>query len=184
MEQDRRKWNQRYRSRSYPETASGIVRRFAPAARAGRALDIAAGNGRNALYLARIGFRVDAVDISDQAVNALASRHPMVRAIRTDLDRYELPQRSFQLIVNIHFLKRRLFPQIIEALLPGGVLIFETFVASDLAESGPTRQDHLLRENELLHAFLPLNIRYYREKTETTGRGRRRIASLVARKPF
>jgi SAM-dependent methyltransferase len=153
-------------------------------ARVGRALDLAAGNGRNAFHLARLGFRVDAIDISDEAVQSLVGRHPMVQAIRADLDRYDLPERTFQLIVNTHFLDRRLFPHIMDALLPGGVLIFETFIASDAVERGPSHRDHLLMENELLHAFFPLGIRYYREMTKETEQGRRRIASLVARKPF
>lgn len=66
MEKDRRKRNAKYGAMEADETPAEIVIRFAPMAnKGGRALDIAAGCGRHALFLAGLGFGVDAVDISE-----------------------------------------------------------------------------------------------------------------------
>lgn len=184
MDADRKKWNRKYREGAGPASPSATVERFWSLAPPGRALDIAAGNGRNALFLAEKGFTVDAVDISDVAVDALKGRHPEVHPIQADLDTWEIPQSRYSLILNIRFLSRRLFPYIREALLPGGVLIVETFLESPGEEDHFSRRDFLLRENELLHAFLPLRIRHYAEReSRDAPHGPSREAALVAVKP-
>lgn len=183
-ESDREKWNRKYRAGEGPETASEIVRRFRSLAPPGRALDIAAGGGRNALFLAETGMTVDAVDISDVAVEGLTGRHPLVHPIRANLDSWEIPENRYALVLNIRYLNRRLFPYIREALVPGGVLIAETFLESPGEETDFSRRDFLLRENELLHGFLSLRIRYYAEReSRAAPRGPRREAVLVAAKP-
>jgi SAM-dependent methyltransferase len=182
LEKDRLKWNRRYRDRAEPGEASGIVVRFCDLARPGPALDIAAGMGKNALYLADRGFSVAAVDVSDVAMNALAGRHPQVSARCRDLDTWDIPKKRYHLIVNTHYLNRRLFPQIIDGLIRGGTLIFETFIHGPSGGPGPTCRDYLLRENELLHGFLALRILHYAEQTEETDEGTLETASLVARK--
>jgi SAM-dependent methyltransferase len=182
MESDRKRWNRRYRERESPEAPAAIVREFFPLAAPGRALDIAAGTGRNARFLAERGFTVDAVDISDVAADRLRGLHPRVNAIRADLDRYTIAGERYQLVVNIRFLLRRLFPYLVEGLAPGGLLIFETFIEAPPGGDGPANRDYLLRENELLHAFLSLRILWYREQEEQGEGGPYRIASLVARR--
>ncbi len=184
MDADREKWNRKYRKGAGPEAPSGIVERFWTLAPPGRALDIAAGNGRNALFLAEKGFAVDAVDISDVAVDQLKGRHPDVSPLQADLDTWEIPENRYGIILNIRFLSRRLFPYIREALIPGGVLIAETFLESPGEENHFSRRDFLLRENELLHGFLALRIRYYAERdSRDAPHGPSREAVLVADKP-
>ena len=181
MKQDREKWNKKYAEETYPEDVSAIVKRYWHLAPKGRALDIASGMGRNSLFLAERGFDVDAVDISDRATDDLAKRHPEIRAIRADLDQFEIPRSTYGLILNIRFLNRRLFPQIIEGLVPGGILIFETGMESPEKKSETIRRDYLLRENELLHAFLALKIVCYQEREpENNERQFPKVASLVA----
>ena len=183
MISDRLKWNEKYRRQEYPAEPAAVVKEFCRLATGRRALDIAAGNGRHSLYLAGQGFRVDAVDISDAGLAMFAGRHPAVRIICADLDRFDVPAGRYDLIVDVLYLNRRLFPQICEGLAPGGILIFETLVAApgSAAEEGHCR-DYLLRENELLHAFLSLNVLYYREAGETGREGERIMAALVAMK--
>jgi SAM-dependent methyltransferase len=150
--------------------------RFAPLATTGRALDIAAGTGRNATYLAGKGFLVDALDISEVGLRKTVGRFENLRPVCVDLDTYDIARDTYDLIIDINYLQRRLFPQIIEGLKPGGVLIFETFVIGH--PSGGQRphcRDYLLRPNELLRAFLPLHIYYYREIEEEQNH----VASLV-----
>ena len=169
MEKDRIKWNAKYSKKPEKEEPSQAVSRFFSMADPGRALDIACGTGKNALFLARQGFIVDAVDISDVALQKISGRHPQVNPICADLDLFQIPVNRYSLIINIRFLNRRLFPYIREGLTKNGVLIFESYLEMPNPENKnsdtwqPSCRDYLLRENELLHAFLSLKIRFYRE---------------------
>lgn len=180
MLQDRLKWNEKYQSQSYPDKPAAIVKVNANLARGKNALDIAAGNGRNALFLARQGFVVDAVDIADTGLAQFAGKHSGIQPICADLDDYDIRANRYDLIVNIKYLNRRLFPYIREGLAPGGVLIFETFLESQHpAMDQPGCRDYLLRENELLHSFLSLRIVCYKEAKDEKDAEVARLASLV-----
>ncbi len=142
---------------------------------AGRALDVACGRGRNALELARMGFRVDAVDCDRDALAEVAGRAAAeglaVQAIERDLEREpNLPQPPYRVIVNINFLQRTLVGPLVAALAPGGLLLFETFTR---ACTRPMRPGYLLEPNELLRAFADLTVLRYREGP---------VAGLVARR--
>ncbi len=181
---DRIHWNEKYRKQDSPREAAEVVRRFAVLAPGRRALDVAAGNGRNALFLAGQGFTVDAVDISEVGLSRFAGKHPRVRPVCVDLDGFDIPRERYDLIVNILYVNRRLFPGLREGLRPGGVLIFESLLEpSDPSAAAGRRRDYYLRENELLHSFLSLHVLLYRElETENAGEETRRLASLVARR--
>ena len=180
MLQDRLKWNEKYQSESYPEEPAAIVKDYTMLARGKKALDIAAGNGRNALFLAHQGFSVDAVDISDSGLQLFAAKHPNVYPICADLDDFDIPIRRYDLIINIKFLNRRLFPYIREGLAPGGILIFQTFLGTPNSGSRqPACQDYLLQTNELLHAFLSLRILLYEESEEQNNQETVNLASLI-----
>jgi SAM-dependent methyltransferase len=180
MHQDRLKWNEKYQSGEYPDEPAQIVRQYANLSSGKTALDIAAGNGRNALFLARQSFVVDAVDIADTGLAQFAGKHPGIQPICADLDDFDIPASRYDLIVNIKYLNRRLFPYIREGLAPGGVLIFETFLdSSNPAKGQPSCQDYLLRENELLHAFLSLKIVSYQEAKDEEDAEAAWLASLV-----
>ncbi len=181
MLQDRQKWNKRYQTEEYPQEPAIIVKKYAKLARGKKALDIAAGNGRNALFLADQGFVVDAIDIADAGLALFSRKHRRIHTICADLDTYDIRANHYDLIVNIKFLNRRLFPHIEAGLTPGGVLIFETLI--DISAPGqhpPEHADYYLRQNELLHAFISLNILLYRETETKTDDDRTWLASLVA----
>jgi len=181
MFSDRVRWNEKYRRKGYPEEPSAIVKSFSGMVQPTMALDIAAGNGRNALYLAGQGFTVDAVDISDEGLSFLRGRHPAIQSICVDLDTFDIPTGRYGLIIDILYLNRRLFPQIREGLRPGGLLIFETLLQPPGgAEHSEHGRDYLLRENELLHSFLSLRILHYHEDRHSSPESGRRLASLVA----
>jgi len=178
--QDRERWNQKYLSGfSAEKEPSEIVKNFYHLAKVGRVLDIAAGLGRNSLFLAEKGFTVDAVDVSDVAIEKLKTLHPNINPIHQDLKIYRPEKDKYDLIININFLERILFPYIKEALKKDGVLIFETFL-----EGSPSKNsDFLLRKNELLHSFLSLEIVYYQEKEVITCKNEKACkAYLVATK--
>lgn len=182
MLHDRLKWNKRYQTEKQSPRPSVIVKKYAPLACGQRALDIAAGNGRNSLFLANQGFVVDAIDIADAGLALFSGKHPNVNPICTDLDQFDICANRYDLIVNIKFLKRRLFPDIIAGLAPGGLLIFQTLLQSSPGDHMRDHADYYLRSNELLHAFLTLNILLYREISNKTNGDTTWLASLVARK--
>jgi SAM-dependent methyltransferase len=180
MHSDRIKWNRKYSNGDYPNRTAAVVKAFCGLASRLRALDIAAGNGRNAIFLARKGFRVDALDISDEGLRLFAGQHPNLRPACVDLDRYELAVDRYGLILNIKYLNRRLFPQVLRALIAGGVFIAETFFRpAGYQAPRPFCPDHLLEPNELLHAFLDLEIVYYREEPTAAAKEPYPLATLV-----
>ena len=150
-------------------------------------MDLAAGRGANALFLAQKGHSVFATDISDVALANVAYRHTRLHAICLDLDVWDIPDNFFDLIINIRYLNRRLFPQIITGLKSEGVVIIQTYLNVDPKHrsSRPFCRDYLLHPNELLHAFLPLHLIYFREDLHTPDGKRGCQASLVAvKKPL
>jgi SAM-dependent methyltransferase len=168
-------WDARYRSAAesrLPEPAS-IVRELLPLLPSGPALDIACGTGRHTLFLAARHQHVTAVDWSGK------SPHGGIDLVHADLERLELPESSFELILCLQYLQRSLFPQILRGLRHGGMLLFETFTQSQLEfADGPRNPEHLLEAGELRTAFPGLKVIFYRELRAGQG-----IASLVARKP-
>lgn len=184
MKEDRVKWNEKYRNRqTASESPAQIVKQFYRLAPEGKVLDIAAGTGKNSLFLAENGFSVDAVDISEVALKHLAGKHPQVHPICADLDTFDIPQNRYSLILNLRFLSRRLFPYIREGLIHGGILIFESYLEGPGEDyCRPSCRDYLLRENELLHGFLSMRILYYQETKIPEQKEFCHVASLAAMK--
>jgi SAM-dependent methyltransferase len=137
--------------------------------REGRALDVACGRGRHARWLAERGLTTLAVDRNADSVQdvndvARASGLPL-RADVLDLEAggHPLPRSTFDVIVVIHYLHRPLFGALIDALAPGGVLVYETFTVAQAARGKPTNPDFLLRPGELIELVRPLEILASRE---------------------
>ena len=183
MTTDKERWNHRHVDRPISTEVAEIVKKFSATAKVGKALDIAAGVGRNTHFLADKGFLVDAVDYSDIAL-AKIKDIATINKVEADLDAYVFERDAYDLIVNCNYLDRRHFPMIKEGLKEGGLLIYETFImTSGEGYHQPSNLDFVLRNNELLHAFLSLDIIYYEEKDALNNRGEKvRIASLVAKK--
>ncbi len=157
--------------------------------RPGRALDLACGRGRNAVYLAREGFRVEAWDRDAQALEELRSITESLglTAITTrpvDLEQApEIPPASFDLITVFYYLQRDLASQIVRALKPGGILVYETFLIDNHERfNHPRRREFCLNHNELLSLFGGLRVLAYREGALVPDRGPF-TAALVAQRP-
>lgn len=180
---DKTRWNYKHQNVPMPMTPSAIVVEHVHRATHKRALDIACGIGRNSRYLAQLGYEVDAVDISDYALSQIQPSE-MIHTFETDLTQYIIAPNHYDLIVNINYLERKLFPSIIEGLKKGGVLIFETFIkAHDEGYSNPANPHFLLQSNELLHEFRELKVLFYEERDDVNMQGEKvKIASYVGKK--
>ncbi|HEY8132115.1 MAG TPA: methyltransferase domain-containing protein, partial [Thermoanaerobaculia bacterium] len=120
------RWNERYRSGelgpSHPAPVLVEAARLLPP---GRALDLACGAGRNALFLVEQGWSVVAVDGSPVIVEKIRELHPRIDVLLIDLERERLPfdQASFDMVCLINFLHRPLFTETQRFIRPGGVIV-------------------------------------------------------------
>jgi SAM-dependent methyltransferase len=151
-------WNMAIRPRHSPDDAHGAsppsdwVRRFAPLVRpAGPVLDVACGSGRHSRFFLALGHPVTAVD---RAPDRLAELSGLAGAERVEADLeagpWPLAERTFAAVVVTNYLFRPLFPTLLAALEPGGVLIYETFARGNARFGRPANPDHLLAPGELL----------------------------------
>ncbi len=133
----------------------------------GLALDVAAGTGRNAIFLAERGFRVVAIDISpialDEARRRAEKKSLAISWQQADLEQIKLPQDAYDLIVNLNYLQRSLFPQIRKALKTDGRVIFETYLIDQQTIGHPKNPAYLVNHNELLEQFRDFRVLYYHE---------------------
>lgn len=123
--------------------------------RGGLVLDLAAGGGRHAALLRRRGFRVVAADREIAALEARFRDDPDVAIRALDLEdggAWRLGE-GFDGIVAANYFHRPLFPALIEALAPGGAVLYETFMAGNERFGKPSNPDFLLKPGELLAAF-------------------------------
>ncbi len=152
----------------------------------GRALDIAMGGGRNAIYLAGKGFSVDGIDISAdrvaEAVKKARSRGLSLNGLVADLEAgYRIAPETYDAIICFHYLQRSLFASIRDGLKPGGVLLYETFTIDQPRFGKPTNPAFLLRHGELREAFKDLEcLRYW----EGIVGHRKAVARFIGRKRY
>lgn len=165
----RDKWNARYKASNSRVTGARVLeenQHLLPAS--GKALDVACGLGGNALLMARHGLSVDACDISDVAINALQSQSNSeglsIHASVTDIDLNPPAADQYDVIVVSYFLSRSLFPALIAALRPGGLLFYQTFSRSKVSDRGPQNPSYRLADQELLSLVAGCHVLVYREE--------------------
>jgi SAM-dependent methyltransferase len=148
----------------------------------GKAIDIAGGIGRQAIWLAERGWRVTLTDISEVGIakarentGALESK---IRFEVRDCSSFSAGDERYDLVMVFFYLQREIFPQLIKAIHPGGLLVYKTYtLLHPKFGRGPTHPMHLLEENELLRAFPGLEVLHYHETIRDRG-----VAELVGRK--
>jgi len=149
----------------------------------GRALDVASGSGRVALYFAARGLATLAVDVSVEglrrASDAAARAGLALETRALDLESQPLPEGPFAAIGVFHYLQRDLFPELAERLAPGGVLACEIATVRNLERHAKPSKRFLLESNELLRLCGPLEIVDYREGWF----GDSHLARILARRP-
>lgn len=161
MESDRLRWNERYHGDGYlmGGAPSAFLKESLPLITGHvpgrRALDLACGEGRNAIFLAKSGFSVTGVDISDTALakaeRRAAAEGVEIEWINADLEGVVIPRR-FDLILNINFLLRDLFGACVASLSSGGLLLVET-IMSGAGAPVPHNPAYLLQPGELERMF-------------------------------
>jgi SAM-dependent methyltransferase len=137
---------------SHSDTPSAWVERWARLiARGGRVLDVACGTGRHARWLAARGYQVDALD-RDATALATLSGVPGVNPRHADIEMGPWPceRGVYAGVVVANYLHRPLFPELLGALAPAGVLIYETFAVGNERFGKPSNPAFLLRPGELL----------------------------------
>jgi 2-polyprenyl-3-methyl-5-hydroxy-6-metoxy-1,4-benzoquinol methylase len=190
LKADQERWDERFSGKGFAfgKEANPFLRRHIKFLPKGKALDIAAGEGRNAVFLAQHGFEVDAVDISEMALRKtrkLAREMGVkIHTSLTDLDSYQVEKEKYDLVANFYFLKRRLIPKIKYGLKKGGRVIFETYTLEQrtLATGGPKQAKYFLKPNELLKLFKDFRVLFYREGIFKERGRRKAVASLIAQK--
>lgn len=154
----------------------------------GPVIDIACGDGHNGIYLAARGFSVILADRSAEAL-AKAGETARKRGVDVTLWKIDLEQgasnpfdnSTFGAVLVFRYLHRPLIPCMRKALMPGGILIYETFTAEQAKFGKPRNPEHLLKKGELAGWFNDWEILHFFEGT--AGRPRKAVSRIVCRRP-
>ncbi|HLW58918.1 MAG TPA: class I SAM-dependent methyltransferase [bacterium] len=186
MRDERGIWDARYASgdRRHDAGPAALLASWISRWPIGRALDVAAGLGRHALFLARRGWTVDAVDISGEGLRILRRRAQAaelrVGLILADLDRFEVCDGVYDLIVQTFYFQPRLIPRLWRWLRPGGAVYFETHLA---VPDDPCHSRYALPPGEARRLFARWELLDYAEGPTTEGEREIATARLVAKRP-
>ena len=190
MKSDQKRWDERFRGKGFAfgKEPNPFLKKHIHLLPKGKTLDIASGEGRNAVFLARQGFDVDAVDISEvglkKAKKLAGEIGVKIDTTYADLNTYQIEKEKYDLIANFYFLRRGLIPKIKKGLKKGGWVIFETYTLEqkNVGTEGPKDPKYFLKPNELLRLFKGFHILHYREGIFKEGGRRKAVASLIAQK--
>ncbi|MDD2292475.1 MAG: methyltransferase domain-containing protein [Aliarcobacter sp.] len=156
-QKDKLKWDKKYQETTSllkDREPSKNLKKIVEKTKGKKALDVASGAGRNSIYLANNGFDVEALDISQVALDVLNNKgFKNISCKLVDLDEYEIPKNNYDLIVMTNFLDRNLIPKLSNALKIDGVLFIETYMEDELNEKPSSNPDFLLKKDELKTFF-------------------------------
>lgn len=183
-------WDERYAGGKYSSAEPhkllvSLVERLT----AGKALDLACGAGRHAVFLAEKGFRVTAVDNSAVGIG-IAKRRAEEKKLNIDFriadlekNEFEIKENTYDLICDFYYLQRELFAAMKRGVRQGGIIVSTIHIYGE----GEPEGRFLLREGELKEFFAGFEILHYHETSQTdadTGEHHRRTAEIIARRDF
>ena len=179
-------WEQRYADKTYSprQAPSTLLASWLTKLPRGRALDLACGYGRNALFLAQHGYIVDAIDISRNALleanNRANSIGLHVNWIQADLEQFCLPEGVYNVVVSSFCPDKTQAPHIATALAPLGLLIYEFHLRTSEPVDGPQGDKDRLKPGELPSLFPSLSPLFYDEGIVQMEGRKNALARLVA----
>jgi SAM-dependent methyltransferase len=144
----------------------------------GRALDLACGRGRNAIWLAQQGWPVTAVDVAPTAIAPLNTHRITAIAANLEAGEYQIEESAWDLIVISYYLQRDLFESAKAGLKPGGTIIAIVLTAEPGENPGP----YQLRPGELVEYFKDFEILQQYEGPPHDDSRHTRVAEIAARK--
>ena len=182
-------WDERYRGGEHTTAEPSRLIRTAIAGRPpGRALDLACGAGRHAIYLAEFGWEVTAVDGSLVAIEMLTAR-ALERGVTLDAriadleaGEFQIEPNAYDLVCDFQYLQRDLLPAIRAGVKPGGIVVAEIHLNDGKPNVNPTNPRFLLERGELREIFDDWEIEHYDERADEDGH-HHDAAHLIARKP-
>ena len=185
------KWEFRYRADGFEPNREPVpfLGQAVGGLKPGRALCLAAGAGRNAVYLAEQGWEVTAVDISPAGLEwcrrLAGERGVRVETIAADLLIFDPGVERWDLVTNLYFHEPALFLPIQSALKTGGHFLFQTYAKAQANFGwGPSNPDHLVEPEELRRAFAGWHLLQFAESENEVESGKREaVVQLLARKP-
>lgn len=187
LESDRERWDRKYAAGEGPAHfrpqpfLTGHRRMF----RGNRALDVACGFGGNAMYLASLGYHVDAIDVSKVALvraqGEMERRGLILNLVQADLSRWWVPPARYDLIIAFYYLNRDMMPQVASGLRPGGLLFQANRNTCFLKVRPNFDPDYLLQPGELRHLTRAagLEVILYREGIASQNYD----SQIIARRP-
>jgi 2-polyprenyl-3-methyl-5-hydroxy-6-metoxy-1,4-benzoquinol methylase len=186
-EEDRKNWDRLFNTKEYVfgTDPSPFLKESLGLLPKGKALDLFSGEGQNAVFLARQGFTVDAIDFSEVALRKarrLALHNKVsIETITADLSKYSIKPENYHVILSIDYMMKSLITEIKKGLKKGGVIVFQSYTEDQLQIRSPLSvpREALLKKGELRELFKEFKILLYRE----TNDGKSAVASLIARKP-
>jgi len=184
-DQDQMRWDKKYAMEKYlfGREAISFLKDHVDLLPKGHVLDLAMGEGRNGVFLAVNGFQVTGVDISQEGLKkaeALAAKQSAtITTVVADLETYDIPLNTFDVIICTYYLQRNLFPKIAAGLKPGGMALIETYTMDHLQYRPRFNKAYLLEPNELLTMLPGLRVLRYQE----VDTGQAAFASILAQKP-
>jgi SAM-dependent methyltransferase len=171
-------WNARFQEQgfAYGEEPNDFLLSCGPHLTRGKALSLGEGEGRNAVYLAKMGFEVTAVDFSEvglQKAQALAQQHGVqIQCICADLKDFDISSDRWHLLVSVFSqpesaVRQRLYGQLSQSLYPGGAFVLESKVGAD-----PSGKDRYPSLNVLRQEIGPLHVIHALEEERVLSEGR------------
>jgi SAM-dependent methyltransferase len=146
-------------------------------------LDVACGRGRHLRYLRSLGLAAVGVDCDEQALAGLGALEGVeLRVADIEAGTWPFAPGGFDGVVVTNYLHRPVFPHLVAALRPGGVLIYETFAAGNERYGRPANPDFLLEPGELLRSVEPLSVLAFEQGLVSTPK-RALVQRICAQRP-
>ena len=187
----RETWEKRYKAPDYQPNMKPVpflvemIQGLPP----GQAICLAAGTGRNAIFLAQNGYQVTAIDISQAALdwcdmmsNELGVE---VKTLEADLLAFDFGNEAWDLATNLYFYEPSLFQGLKQAISPGGHILFQTYSkAHKKFKRGPSNDAFLVHPHELENEFRDWELLYFEETEYTYEQNKSEsVIQMLARKP-